>query len=103
MKTPHPGAVGSDQQAFNQISARFQDEVGRILSHVDFEAGPVPFWALTRTMFPVADSSETPWGEGVRGADANRIVHNRFCMKTRGCKSSIWRALQDSNLRPHGS
>ena len=56
MRTPHPGTVTSDAQAFEQISSRFQDEVGRILSSIDFTRGPVPFWALTRMMFPVVES-----------------------------------------------
>src|SRR5262245_25962658 len=56
MRTPHPGTVASDAQAFEQISSRFQDEVGRILSSIDFTLGPVPFWALTRMMFPVVES-----------------------------------------------
>ena len=56
MKTPHPGTVSSDAQAFQQIASRFQDEVGRILARVDFVRGPVPFWALMRTMFPIAES-----------------------------------------------
>jgi len=56
MKAHHPGTVSSDEQAFQQISSRFQDEVGSILSRVDFVRGPVPFWALIRTMFPIAES-----------------------------------------------
>jgi hypothetical protein len=56
MSTPHPGTVSADEQAFQQISARFQDEVGRIISSVDFVHGPVPFWALMRVMFPIAES-----------------------------------------------
>lgn len=51
-----PGTVGSDRQAFDQISARFRDEVGRISSRINFVRGPVPFWALLRAMFPVAES-----------------------------------------------
>ena len=56
MKSKHPGTVGSDAQAFQQISSRFQSEVGRIVSSIDFVRGPVPFWALMRMMFPVAES-----------------------------------------------
>ncbi len=56
MKTEHPGTVGSDEQAFRQIASRFQDEVGGILSRIDFLNGPVPFWALVRVMFPVTES-----------------------------------------------
>jgi len=56
MKSPHPGAVRSDRQAFGQIATRFRDEVGRIQSRVNFVRGPVPFWALVRMMFPVAES-----------------------------------------------
>ncbi|MCL4764194.1 MAG: hypothetical protein KJ018_20850 [Burkholderiales bacterium] len=56
MTRPLPGTVRSDRQAFDQISARFRDEVGRISSRVNFVRGPVPFWALLRAMFPVAES-----------------------------------------------
>jgi hypothetical protein len=55
-RTRHPGTVRSDVQAFRQISNRFQDEVGWVLEKIDFVRGPVPFWALMRTMFPVAES-----------------------------------------------
>ena len=55
-RTRHPGTVRSDVQEFRQISSRFQDEVGRILGKIDFVQGPVPFWALMRVMFPVAES-----------------------------------------------
>lgn len=51
-----PGAVRSDGQAFRQIEDRFVGEVGGILARIDFEHGPVPFWALARMMFPVAES-----------------------------------------------
>lgn len=53
---PLPGAVRSDRQAFDQIADRFEDEVGRICSRINFVRGPVPFWALLRSMFPVAES-----------------------------------------------
>jgi len=56
MNQPLPGTVRSDRQAFDQISARFRDEVGRISSRINFVRGPVPFWALLRAMFPVAES-----------------------------------------------
>ena len=56
MTRPLPGTVRSDRQAFDQIAARFRDEVGGISSRVNFVRGPVPFWALLRAMFPVAES-----------------------------------------------
>jgi hypothetical protein len=55
-RTRHPGTVRGDAQAFRQIVSRFQDEVGRVLDRIDFVHGPVPFWALMRMMFPVAES-----------------------------------------------
>jgi hypothetical protein len=56
MTRPLPGTARSDRQVFDQISARFRDEVGRINSRINFVRGPVPFWALLRAMFPVAES-----------------------------------------------
>jgi hypothetical protein len=52
----HTGTVRSDAQAFRHIARRFQDEVGGIIRNIDFENGPVPFWALIRIMFPVVES-----------------------------------------------
>jgi hypothetical protein len=51
-----PGRVRTDRQAFEQIRTRFEGEVGGILGRIDFVRGPVPFWALVRMMFPVAES-----------------------------------------------
>lgn len=55
MKTPYPGTVVSDAQAFEQMSSRFCEEVGGILGRLPVP-GPVPFWSLMRMMFPVAES-----------------------------------------------
>ena len=52
----HPGTVTGDEQAFRQISSRFREEVGRLLAKIDFTTGPLPYWALIRMMFPVAES-----------------------------------------------
>lgn len=54
VKTPHPGTVGSDVQAFEQMSSRFRQEVGGILARLPPDQ--MPFWSLMRAMFPVAES-----------------------------------------------
>jgi hypothetical protein len=57
-----PGEVQSDEQAFRQILGRLEGEVGTILQLIGDSKkkgvfpNTAPFWALTRMMFPIAES-----------------------------------------------
>lgn len=50
----HPGTVDSDRQAFDQIAGRVRQEVGGVLARLP--VNEMPFWALARALFPVAES-----------------------------------------------
>jgi hypothetical protein len=60
---------------------------------------------LKRSSFrrELADSSRMPGRAPSRGCPGTGLFTTGSGMKTRGCKRLIWRALQDSNLRPPGS
>lgn len=57
-----PGQVSTDAQAFEQILARLQDEPGEIIRLVTESKkrggfpNTAPFWALIRSLFPIAES-----------------------------------------------
>jgi hypothetical protein len=57
-----PGQVTTDEQAFRQILARLEGEVGAILALVGqsklqgWFRDTAPFWALMRMLFPIAES-----------------------------------------------
>src|SRR5262245_41809907 len=57
-----PGEVESDEQAFCQILGRLEGEVGTILQLIPegkkmgLFPNTAPYWALTRMMFPIAES-----------------------------------------------
>jgi len=46
--------VASDQEAIDSISSRLQDDIGFLIK-VSLENGVTPFWALARSMFPIAE------------------------------------------------
>lgn len=70
-----PGTVSSDAQAFKQIAERFAAELAGLTRAIDFEAGPVPFWALLRISFPVAESiGDLLYGPTHKTAAALRLV-----------------------------
>lgn len=80
MKDDLPGAVHSDDEAFGQIAARFEGEVGTILNRINFDDGPVPFWSLVRIMFPVAESlGDLLYGnQGQTTAALRQILEQEF-------------------------
>lgn len=50
--------VNDDAQAFLQVRGRLEGDVGGIFALIDAKPAPgqVPFWALVRMMFPVAEA-----------------------------------------------
>ncbi len=53
-----PGEVASDKQAFRQILLRLEGDVGTILQLISKgkKEGFLPFWALLRMTFPIAEA-----------------------------------------------
>jgi hypothetical protein len=58
-----PGQVTSDDQAFQQILGRLENEVGTMLSLIEIGKhekglfpGTAPLWSLVRMVFPIAES-----------------------------------------------
>lgn len=57
-----PGEVTTDQQAFQQVLARLESDVGTLIRLViegkarGYFPNTAPFWALVRMMFPIAES-----------------------------------------------
>lgn len=105
MSNPHPGTVRSDRQAFAQIATRFRSEAGQIQARVNVVRGPVPLWALIRTMFPVAESEgDLIYRRGGATADNLRsVLANEFEQVRRGYagKAALWAHLYRHSLTHH--
>jgi len=99
-----PGQVTSDEQAFNQILARLQSEVGTFLKLIqeakaanrpDIYPNTAPFWASPApAAFPAAGAGTTPRTPDRRRPPARPRPHRspaRAARRSRTCTSRAYR------------
>ncbi len=79
-----PGEVKSDKQAFCQILARLEGDVGTILKLVSKGKkegcfpGTAPFWALLRMTFPIAEAMGDLIYGNKTGQNLQSVLKNEF-------------------------
>lgn len=82
---PRPGEVSTDAQAFEQILGRLRGEVGTIIKLTEAAKGrgefgtSAPFWALVRTMMPIAESlGDLVYQSSSTSANLVRVLENEI-------------------------